>query len=140
MYGPSTCPCVSRINPASAMSLQQAIMHSVDVLYATIPRRAPTPEALARARLVAHRGAWGSGRLENTLGAFDAALDAGIWGIELDLRWSADLQPVILHDSDCRRVFEQDCTPAQVTCEELKRRVPDLPTLAEVVARYGRKL
>lgn len=115
-------------------------MKSVDAVYAVIPRTKPSSEALQQTRLVAHRGAWGPDRPENTLEAFDAAWQAGVWGIELDLRWSADLEPVILHDPDCRRVFGQPCTPARMRREELRRSVPGLPTLAEVIDRYGKHL
>ena len=122
------------------MHFQQVVLKTVDAFYAAIPRPEPPPEALECARLVAHRGAWGKGRPENTLKAFDAALEAGVWGVELDLRWSADPQPIILHDPDCRRVFGQDCLPARLRREELKQLVPGVPELAEVVARYGKRL
>lgn len=44
-----------------------------------------------------HRGARGL-VVENTLPGFEAALDAGVTGIELDVRLSADGQVVVWHD------------------------------------------
>lgn len=41
---------------------------------------------------------------ENTLGAFEAAIDAGSEGIELDLRISSDGQPIVAHDGNFTRM------------------------------------
>lgn len=122
------------------MVFDQALMRTVDAFFAARPRRLPPPAALKQVRLIAHRGAHGSGRPENTLAAFDAALEAGLWGVEMDLRWSADLEPVVLHDSDCRRVFARDCAPADLALTDLRRQVPEVPTLEEVIRRYGGRL
>jgi glycerophosphoryl diester phosphodiesterase len=118
----------------------QFLTRAVDAYFAVRPQPAPDAATLARACLVAHRGAHGPGRPENTLRAFDAAREAGVWGIELDLRWSADLEPVILHDGDCARVFGQTCVPALMDKDRLRRQVPQLPFLSEIVERYGKQL
>lgn len=115
-------------------------MKAADAFFAALPRHRPDAQALAHARLVAHRGAHGPGCPENTLKAFDAARDAGLWGLELDLRWSGDREPVVLHDANCQRVFDRPCTPAQMKLEELRRAVPDVPSLEEVIARYGGRM
>lgn len=122
------------------MVFDQLLIRSVDAFFALYPRRMPPLSRLRRVRLIAHRGAHGPGRPENTLAAFDAALQAGLWGIELDLRWSADREPVVLHDSDCRRVFGRDCAPSDLALAELRRQVPEVPTLEEVCRRYGGRL
>ena len=72
---------------------------------------------------------------ENTLAAFDAARDLGAWGIEFDVRWTLDMCPVVIHDLDCWRVFGQDVIVADVTLAELKKQIPAIPTLAEVIQR-----
>jgi len=53
--------------------------------------------------VTAHRGA-STVAPENTLAAFEAAIDAGADAIEFDVRLSADGQVVVFHDSDFRRV------------------------------------
>lgn len=53
--------------------------------------------------VTAHRGASASAP-ENTLAAFQAAIDAGADAIEFDVRLSADGAVVIFHDSDFRRI------------------------------------
>ena len=98
----------------------------------------PDARQLSRCRLVAHRGGHdGEGRLENTLAAFDAAADAGVWGLEMDVRWTLDRIPVIFHDADTRRLFGPAARIDAMTTDEVGRRFPAIPTLAEVVARYG---
>jgi glycerophosphoryl diester phosphodiesterase len=78
---------------------------------------------------------------ENTLSAFDHALEtAGIWGIELDFRWTKDLHPVVAHDPDLQRLFGSNLRIAETTLAELKQHCPLVPTLEEVLLRYGGKL
>lgn len=63
---------------------------------------APLPHRLA------HRGATDGGRLdENTLPAFELALDQGATHIETDVRVSADGIAVVFHDADFDRVGSQ---------------------------------
>lgn len=57
----------------------------------------PGPWASGRFDVEGHRGARGL-VVEHTLASFDAALDAGATGIELDVRLSADGQVVVWHD------------------------------------------
>jgi glycerophosphoryl diester phosphodiesterase len=47
--------------------------------------------------VISHRGN-GFGHLENTIAAFAAAAEAGVAGVELDVRLTQDSVPVILHD------------------------------------------
>lgn len=53
--------------------------------------------------ITAHRGA-STVAPENTLAAFQAAVDAGADAIEFDVRLSADGAVVVFHDSDFRRI------------------------------------
>ena len=102
------------------------------------PQPVPRKEHLLQTRIVAHRGAHNArDRLENTLPAFDAAAAAGVWGIELDVRWTHDGVPVVFHDADTRRLFGEKARIDTMTATVLKRRFPRIPTLGEVVARYG---
>jgi glycerophosphoryl diester phosphodiesterase len=51
----------------------------------------------------AHRGWHGAGRVENSLSAFRAAIDAGL-GIECDVQDSADGQAMVFHDWELDRL------------------------------------
>jgi glycerophosphoryl diester phosphodiesterase len=112
----------------------------IDRVFAKLLRASPVPAPLPACRIVAHRGVHGNGRPENTLAAFDAALAHGVWGIEFDLRWTRDLVPVVVHDPDLMHVFGLDVVVARTSLEDLQRLCPRVPTLAEVLARYGGKL
>lgn len=117
--------------------LEPILLPLIDRLFARLPRPRPDPARLRGCRVVAHRGAHGPGRPENTLPAFDAALTCGAWGIELDLRWTRDGVPVVVHDPDLARVFGLDVAVGRTAAAELKRLCPQVPTLAEVLARCG---
>jgi glycerophosphoryl diester phosphodiesterase len=112
-----------------------------DGIFARWPRPCPDAGRLKRCRIVAHRGAHGNRlRIENTLAAFDAAVAAGVWGIEFDIRWTKDLQPVVIHDPGLQRVFGVPLRVAEVRRDELRQRCPLVPSLAEVIRRYGGKV
>ncbi|MEW9532441.1 glycerophosphodiester phosphodiesterase [Microbispora sp. NPDC049125] len=65
---------------------------------------APSSEvkACSAPGVVAHRGDR-SGGTENTAGAFQAALDAGADQVELDVHFTKDHQPVLMHDATVDR-------------------------------------
>ncbi len=98
----------------------------------------------------AHRGA----RLhapENTLPAFQLALEHGADGIEFDVQLSADGIPVVIHDSSLQRTTDGSGSVADKTLAELKALdagryfSPDfsgvqLPTLEEVFEALGEHL
>jgi glycerophosphoryl diester phosphodiesterase len=80
-----------------------------------------------RPLLLGHRGARAEKAVpENTLASFDLALSQGCDGFELDVRLTADGQPVICHDATANglRIVES-------AAEKLA-----LPHLREVLARY----
>lgn len=88
----------------------------------------------------AHRGLHDikRGLVENTLPAFAAARDAG-FGMELDIRFSKDMQLVVFHDDDLLRLAGDARRVRQLTLEELKA-IPlagidsaRIPTLREVL-------
>jgi glycerophosphoryl diester phosphodiesterase len=102
------------------------------------PRPRPPRGRLHTCRIVSHRGEHDNpSRLENTLAAFDAAADAGVWGLELDVRWTGDMVPVVFHDADTRRMFGHRLTIGRTPLATLRSRMPLIPTLSEVVGRYG---
>lgn len=118
--------------------LDNLVLRTADTTFAALPRRAPAHDRLRRCRIIAHRGEHDNRSLiENTLPAFDALLDSGVWGLETDVRWTRDLEPVLIHDADTARLFGATGRIADLSLHELKRRFPAIPTLEEAVARYG---
>jgi glycerophosphoryl diester phosphodiesterase len=113
----------------------------VDGWFASRPRRRPPPDLLQRCRLIAHRGEHDNRTVfENTLTALEASRAAGIWGIEFDVRWTRDLQPVVCHDETLQRVFGIDLRLQSASLTELQKAEPRVPTLAEVIQRFGGRL
>lgn len=122
-------------------SIEKGYVRTTDSLFRHWPRRRPSARQLAACRLVAHRGVHDNiAVLENTLAAFAKAADAGVWGIELDVRWTRDAVPVVLHDPDLARVHGVPAAVDALTWRQLRRRAPAVPALSEVVTRFGGRL
>jgi glycerophosphoryl diester phosphodiesterase len=122
-------------------NVQRVYHRLVDRLFAALPQPLPALKQVRRCRIVSHRGEHDNHIiLENTLKAFDAACAAGVWGIECDVRWTRDLQPVISHDRDCRRLFGARLILHELTWSEVREKFPLIPTLREVILRYGQRL
>lgn len=98
-----------------------------------IPTQAP---ASRRPALIAHRGA-SRAFLENTLPAFQRALELGVDGIELDVHGTRDGVLVVHHDPTLKRL-DDEVPIAELTAAEVGAfRLPGgehVPTLAEVFA------
>ena len=121
--------------------MEEALLCIIDGFYAIRPQPLPNRDRLANCKIVSHRGEHdGRTVFENTLTAFDGAKAAGVWGIECDLRWTKDLEPVIIHDPDLGRVFDLDTKVCDVTLAELKAVCDRVPSLEEVIRRYGKQL
>ena len=79
--------------------------------------------------VLAHRGYHAEAR-ENTMAAFEAALQLGVDGIETDVRLSADGKAVIMHD----RVTPAGRAVAAITRKEIETDVGHaVPLLAEIL-------
>lgn len=121
--------------------LEQWLLGRADQWVARRRRRPPPGEQLAAARVVAHRGVYDNVDVfENSLAAFEAFHRAGGWGIELDVQWTRDHVPVVTHDPDGRRLFGVPQAVAAMDLESLRRRLPLVPSLADVVDRYGGRM
>jgi glycerophosphoryl diester phosphodiesterase len=121
--------------------LEPVFHRVVDFFYHYRPQPFPGRERLHRCKIVSHRGQHDNLRVrENTLAAFEIARSCGVWGIELDIRWTRDLVPVVTHDPDLRRVFQLPLRVAALNFAQLRARAPLVPSLAEVVAACGRRL
>ncbi len=98
-------------------------------------------------RPIAHRGLWRVGLApENSLAAFEAACAAG-YGIELDVRLTADGEAVVFHDDDLDRMTAQSGLVEERTLEALMalnflggdhQCIPSLAQTLQVIA--GRSL
>lgn len=102
---------------------------------------APTPFVI-----IAHRGD-SSAAPENTIDAFDLALNQGLFNFETDCQLSADCVPVILHDETLGRVNTGSGPAAAATVEQLQQLDAGswfgpqfagsrIPTLEEVLVKY----
>jgi glycerophosphoryl diester phosphodiesterase len=96
--------------------------------------------------LVAHRG-FASKYPENSLVAFNSALQLGVTHVECDVQLTRDLEPVIIHDDNLKRtagieqsVLESELTDLQTVSVHEPERFNDLysptpmPRLSDLVA------
>ena len=121
--------------------IDRAMSWWVDYYFTHYPQNIPSKNALSRCKIVSHRGEHDNiSVFENTFDAFDKAVNAGAWGIECDVRWTADFCPVIFHDADCRRIFGSGDYISQMTITEIYLRYPMICTLTDLVERYGKKI
>ena len=97
---------------------------------------------MIKTRVIAHRGA--SGRyVENTMDAFNKAVDAKADAIEFDVQLTADHQLVIFHDRDMKRLIGlekgiSDCTLKQLSNLQIEGH--PIPTLVEVLDKFSGKV
>jgi len=114
----------------------------VDGYFACIPRKKPLHETATEAKIIAHRGAHRNshGIIENTLAAFDMALQTGCWGIELDIHATKDNMLVVNHDPDLKRLWKHAKDIAALTWAELHILVPQIPTLDDIISKYAGRM
>ncbi|AWN17646.1 glycerophosphodiester phosphodiesterase [Salinisphaera sp. LB1] len=118
--------------------VEHYLLWLAEAVLAAWPRRRPTRAQLERTLIVAHRGARDDVHVkENTLAAFDLAVQAGVRAIEFDIRYTADDEPVVVHDADLSRVFGRPERIDELTWPALRACAPELPHLAEIIERYG---
>lgn len=112
-----------------------------DLLYGIWPQPLPAKDRLDRCKIISHRGEFDNCHIyENSLPAFDRVMAQGVWGIELDIRWTKDLHPLVFHDRTLMRLFHDEYAIADLTWPEIRRAYPTIPSLAEVLDRYGKRL
>ena len=103
----------------------------------------PAVQAALTGRPIAHRGLWRPGQCpENSLGAFQAACAAG-YGVELDVRLTADGEAVVFHDDGLERLTVESGLVEERTAEELSTISllggdhQTIPSLAQALAMIG---
>lgn len=86
--------------------------------------------------IFAHRGFRSSGKTENTLPAFQSAVEQDADGIEFDLRLSRDGELVAVHDANLHRVAGDAHRIIELTADELTaiplRHGGTIPTLNDI--------
>jgi len=88
----------------------------VFMLMPRLPRRSI---AHLKAKYFAHRGLWDENMPENSLSAFQAAVDAG-YGIELDVHLTKDGHLVVHHDDSTKRLCGVDYVISQTDLQTLR--------------------
>jgi glycerophosphoryl diester phosphodiesterase len=83
--------------------------------------------------VIAHRGAWGAGVPENSLAAFERAIDLGADMIEFDVRRTRDGEPIIFHDAELAGAPVANLTRSEI--EDLAGVLPPLLDEALELAR-----
>ena len=107
-------------------------------------------ETLPQPIVFAHRGASASAP-ENTMAAFQLALEQGAPAIEFDVKLSADGHVVVIHDQTVNRTTNASGNVAKLPLESLREldagswfgaafRGEKIPTLHEVFAAFGQTL
>jgi glycerophosphoryl diester phosphodiesterase len=84
-------------------------------------------------RVVAHRGAWGAGVPENSLAAFEQAIELGADMIEFDVRRTRDRELIIFHDAELA-----GAPVASLTRSEIEDLAGVLPPLLEEALELAR--
>ena len=131
----------ARVRTALIDRLEPIFNRLGDALMGFWPRRRPAPRQLRRCHLISHRGVHDNRRIwENTVRAFDAAVAAGAWGIECDVRWSLDREAVVFHDADFQRLAGEPIRVGALTAAQIRARWPHVPLLRELAERYGKRV
>jgi glycerophosphoryl diester phosphodiesterase len=93
--------------------------------------------------IYAHRG-YSAAFPENTLAAFQGALDLGVFGVELDIHTSSDGIPVVIHDEDLVRTSNGSGLVIDKTAAQLAEldagNGEGIPAFAEVLALANGRL
>lgn len=121
--------------------LKKGAMSFVDGVYSVLPQPLPSREKLESVKIISHRGESDNLEVhENTFKAFDPLINSGVWGLECDIQWTKDQKPVLSHDPDLRRLFNSGLRICDLHLKELQNRFPQIPTLEELISRYGGQL
>lgn len=124
------------------MDILYYIEKSLDTYFALLPRPQPKINQTQPTYITAHRGAHCAKTFvrENTLAAFERALELGCYGIELDIHASADQILMVIHDPTLKRIWGHDVAIEKLTFKQIRTLVPDIPTLSEVIEQYGKRM
>lgn len=117
--------------------LDQLFLDVVDALAELRPQALPNRAQLAACRIISHRGERDDRAVfENTFAAFDPLRRSGVYGLELDVRWTRDLVPVVFHDMHLLRLFGDARRIDALDWPQLRAERPEIPDLHSLVRRY----
>ena len=69
--------------------LERFLMTSCDQFFSAFPQKRPAKKLLEDCQIISHRGIHDQREIkENTMDAFVLAEEKGVYGIELDFRWT----------------------------------------------------
>lgn len=121
--------------------VERLVIHFVDWIFKIWPRPVPPRQKLEQCRIVSHRGIHDNKTvLENTMEALEGVISSGIWGVEIDIRWTKDLVPVVIHDRTLERLFDAPVRISEHDFSSIRKHFPKIPTLEEVVDIFGKNL
>ena len=121
--------------------IKMAFHRLINQFYSRWPQPIPARKRFEDVHIISHRGEHDNlSLIENTIPAFDRVRDEGVWGIELDIQWTLDHQPVVFHDTTGRRLFDSEAEIRLLSLSELQTDFPLIPSLEEVIDRYGGSL
>jgi len=86
---------------------------------------------------IAHRGLHGGGIVENSLTAYEAAIQKG-YNIEIDVHILADGELVVFHDNTLERIFGENIQLVDLTYDQLSRYL--LPFVNEKIPTFKQVL
>lgn len=117
------------------------LIPTLDFIYSLKPQPQPKADNLKKARIIAHRGLKVPPKArENTLAAFELALNNGFHGIELDIRFTKDDHPIVCHDDNLYRVFKKKVKLHRKTWKELQQIEPEICDLKTVAEQFGKRV
>lgn len=120
---------------------KRPLLSTVDFCYSVPPQPVPSKTKLAQSKIVSHRGEHDNRTvMENTFAAFDPLVERGVWGLECDIRWTADFVPVVFHDEHMGRLFGRGDKLGLLTAKQLRKHYPRVPFLEELLRRYEGKI
>ncbi len=121
--------------------LEKFCIRFIDSIFEIWPQPVPSKKKLRQCRIISHRGVHDNRTvLENTLEALEGVKRSGVWGVEIDLRWTKDLVPVVIHDRTLERLFDAPVRVSEQPFSTIRKRFPMIPALEEVVDQYGKDL
>lgn len=124
------------------MAVIDCIEKGLNKCYSLLPHAKPSKKKAGAACLIAHRGAHNNrlSQFENTHAAFAQAQAAKCWGIEFDIHATKDNILIVNHDPTLLRLWGVNQRIDQLTFTELRAQAPLIPSLTEVIERYGKKM
>lgn len=103
-----------------------------------------TNNASRQTRIIAHRGYWNTpNSAQNSISSVQNAVDAGIWGAEIDIHLTTDGHVVLFHDQTLNGERIDHCTYAQLQEHRLENgsQMPLLEDILPIITKgRGTKL